>query len=984
MKIQNRRVWECQILLTTNNSTSGGKMNSHGQRTRRCLLIKTAPVSNRFASGIIAALLVFTSAAMFGSNPLRKSAEKGPALGQATVIQTIELSSSEIKALFSPRGLTHLSSPRDTQGASVIGRSGTWGQPLVRYRIGPGDWLNLYQGETRFEQTAADSVVYTDFISGMPLKMTQTFRLSERGLDWDIAIETMMEFPVTIGDLALPLPWQRPGGEDPSFIFEKCFTKHHYIAGHGSFLHFTRPSGNPPFLAVMTKPGTKLEYFDNVGNSYAAFIHSGLSGGRVENGTWRQPHTYAELGPAGSANSRLEYGFHLEWADSWDGLREALFRNGLFDIRVVPGMTVPEDLVATISLRTKNSIEDVEPEFPDLTSVRFLGEKDGHFLFEIEFRRLGENKLLVRYGDDQTMVLEFFVTEPLETLFKKRSAFIVNSQQHRVPGKWYDGLFSVYDMKNGVLRGPENTDGFDFWWGYVLACDDPALCKAPYVAAKNVFFPVKEEIAAVEYYLKNFVWGGLQRTDKEIPYPYGIFGTPNWKVNRDPLLRAGVKDRNLDKMNVWRSYDYPHMIMLYYHMYQIASMYSGLTDYLDALGYLERAWQTARAYFTYPYEILPWYETYKWGCYDELVIVDLIAELEKAGRREEADWLRGEWEIKVKYFVYDDKYPYRSEYSIDRTAFESSYALARYGATRDMTPDKNLWWDKKLEKWYSHPAVSRRDAREFMDRQHNAGLAVRGWLETKYFLLGSDFTSSSDRHCLSYMAKMGGWSILDYGIRFAPRPYDWLQLGYASYLSSWALMNTGKEETDYGYWAPGKENDGATGWAFMSAKFGRAWIRKDVPRGAWHYDGEADLGYGSAVRTAAVVLTDDPLFDWYVYGGTLKRTNGRFEVIPRDGLRVRLFVAAGNTRYGIEFNRDGWKREEPVIIAEDLERITGLIENRTADSHTTLVSFWNIDPREWTLLLDGRSVPLRSDSEDHAEASLSIDRTEHRLELRKK
>ena len=42
-------------------------------------------------------------------------------------------------------------------------------------------------------------------------------------------------------------------------------------------------------------------------------------------------------------------------------------------------------------------------------------------------------------------------------------------------------------------------------------------------------------------------------------------------------------------------------------------------------GYLERAYQTARAYFTYPYEILPWYETYKWGCYNELVIVPLAA-----------------------------------------------------------------------------------------------------------------------------------------------------------------------------------------------------------------------------------------------------------------------------------------------------------------------------------------------------------------------
>jgi hypothetical protein len=896
----------------------------------------------------------------------------------------IELEDPWIKAVFTARGLISLSSPRDQYGATVIPSGRVWGRPSVRYRIGPGDWLSLYTEETGLDKIGQKQVVFTDYIQGMPLKMTQSFKLAGRGVDWDIEIETMMSFPVTIGDLAIPLPWQRPRGSEPSFIYEQCFTKHHYIAGNGSFLYLTRPSGEPPFLMVMTKAGTKLEYFDAIQNTYAVFIHSGLTGNSQEEGNWRQEHTFKELGPQGTPESKLKYGFHIEWADSWDEMRDILFQNGLFDIRVVPGMTVPEDLTATFSLHTKNQVESITAEYPDQTTIQFLGEKDQHLLYEVRFDRLGENMLTVHYEGGQKMSLEFFSTEPLETLFKKRSSFIVNRQQHRNPDKWYDGLFSVYDMKNAILRGPDNTDGFDHWWGYVLACDDPALCKAPYIAAKNVYFPDKKEIAAVEYYLEHFVWGGLQRTDKETPYPYGIYGTPNWMVNRNPLLRAGVKNRNLDKMNVWRSYDYPHMIMLYYHMYQIAKMYPTMVEYLDAEQYLERAWQTARAYFIYPYEILPWYETYKWGCYNELLIENLMHDLVLEGREEEADWLRREWEKKVKYFIYDDKYPYRSEYSIDRTAFESSYAFARYGTTHDMQPDRNLWKDKKLDQWYSHPSVKRKDAREFMDRQHFAGLAVRGRLETKYFLLGGDFTSSSDQHCLSYMAKMGGWSILDYGIRFAAKPYDWLQLGYNSYLSSWALMNTGKPETNYGFWAPGKQNDGATGWAFMSAKYGRAWIRKNIPRGAWHYDGEADLGYGAATRIAATILTDDPLFGWYAYGGNLKITKGHFEIIPRDGLRVRLFIVTVRDRLGIELSRDGWKENEPVIISEDMNRITGVIENRTSDAHLTEVSLLNFDPQSWVLLIDGKKILMKKHAESKTSASLPIKDSEHRFELIKK
>ena len=86
-----------------------------------------------------------------------------------------------------------------------------------------------------------------------------------------------------------------------------------------------------------------------------------------------------------------------------------------------------------------------------------------------------------------------------------------------------------------------------------------------------------------------------------------------------------------------------------------------------------------------------------------------------------------------------------------------------------------------------------------------------GWLETNFYQLEADSG-------VSYMAPMGGWGILDYGINIADKPFDWLQLGYASFLSSWCLMNTGTPETNYSHWFPGKENDGASGWQFMSSK----------------------------------------------------------------------------------------------------------------------------------------------------------------------
>jgi len=411
-------------------------------------------------------------------------------------------------------------------------------------------------------------------------------------------------------------------------------------------------------------------------------------------------------------------------------------------------------------------------------------------------------------------------------------------------------------------------------------------------------------------------------------------------------------------------------VMLYWHMYQIASKYPNLVHYLDANGYLERAYQTARAYFVYPIDLLPgYYETYKWGCYNELLIPDLIETLEQHSQKEKADFLRSEWEKKVKYFVYDDPYPFRSEYAFDRTAFESSYALAKYGAITPMKADEKLWRDPKVwfdskgaeEKWYSHPSVKPQDSLDFMKRQHLAGLAVRGTLENAFYLLGADATGGTGS--MSYMAQMGGWSVLDYGLNFDPQPADSLELGYASYLSAWSLVNTGTPETNYGFWFPGKENDGATGWTFSNARWGRGWYAKEDPRGPWHYDGEIDLGYGAGLRMACTLFTIDPTFGPLAYGASLSSAVGTpatYSITPRDGLRQRFNAVIGNApniqRLKLELTRDGFAAEQPITVDANLQHMEFTLENRTNDSHDVDLRLSSPNGLPWSVSVDGKPV----------------------------
>jgi len=178
------------------------------------------------------------------------------------------------------------------------------------------------------------------------------------------------QLKLEIGDLAISIPPVAPSRrESVEWNYKHGFTTHRFIAGNGSFLYYTRASGAPPFLVVTVRPGTHLEYFERGTEQRheLLYIHSSLAGNAQSRGSWRQEHTARHLGPQGSNNAEVRYGFRLQFADSYDEMREILFREGLFDIRAVPGMTIPEDLTARFSLHTQAQLEAIESEFPDET-----------------------------------------------------------------------------------------------------------------------------------------------------------------------------------------------------------------------------------------------------------------------------------------------------------------------------------------------------------------------------------------------------------------------------------------------------------------------------------------------------------------------------------------------------------------------------------------------------------------------------------------
>lgn len=278
-------------------------------------------------------------------------------------------------------------------------------------------------------------------------------------------------------------------------------------------------------------------------------------------------------------------------------------------------------------------------------------------------------------------------------------------------------------------------------------------------------------------------------------------------------------------------------MVIYWSLYKIARDYPGIPMKLEKAAYLERAYGTALGMFTLPMELTNW-SAYKTGFYNEVVIPQLIEELQAKHRHDEAETLRGHWEKKVAFFVNEAANLFGSEYAFDSTGFESTQAIARYALAH---PE-------------AHGTAPEAIA-NFAATQMRANLFCRGVVEKSYYYYGSDYRGGGgDSFTLTFMSQMGGWAVLDHALHERHVPDATVRLGYASYLSAFALMNTGTADSNYGYWFPGEENDGGSGGGFEPSAYGMTWLGQPHHRGYWYYSSESDLGYCGAVRTAATVV----------------------------------------------------------------------------------------------------------------------------------
>lgn len=753
------------------------------------------------------------------------------------------------------------------------------------------------------------------------LVMESDFAMQQSYFTWTLGFTNLGASPVIVGDIAVELPMNTASPQYTSSVF-----KHSVISGSGSFIFWMRNNSVGPYLLMTPDSNTSFEYWDTLasGGVYEAYIHSAVSGPLAEaqyptvtnsNARWRFPNTSLTLAPGASTNYSLKF----QWAADYDGVRQALINEGKVDVHVVPGMTLPTNLFAEIALNTTQQITSITPEFPGATQLQVAGTNGPYQLYAVQFSQLGENMLTIHYGTNQTMYLEFCVTEPIETLFRKRAAFLVSHQQWEGITNWFDGLFADWNENDQVQNSPINYDTITGFVIYEVASDDAGESRPAFMGEKESVFPVQSEVSALDLYITNFVWpagptGGMQRKTNET-YSYGVYGIDNW-----------YELRQSDTLSLGRTYDYPHMVDMWFSMYKVAKYNPQITTAWAATNYLEAAWGTALALYTVASAgpSTP-------GLMSEVVFPDLLDALKTEGMTNEEAQLRPYWEAKVAFYATGNPNLFGSEYGFDSTGFEATQAFASYAITHagsDATMGS------------ANPALFLQQAKDFMYTEVTANTFDRGFLETSYYHYGSDFRAGgSDNYCLSYMTQMGGWGLLDYALNYATNFPDYLRLGYGSFLAGWGIMNTGTAASDYGFWYHGTNNDGACGGGYEPQAYFDTWLGQPTHRGPWYYSSEQNLGFCGAVREAATIVADDPIFGRFCFGGAFQTNATNMEIVPLDGIRRRFHTLLTNGVIHLALQNDRFAANMPIAVQNDLSQISFQIESDNPAAHSATLLF---------------------------------------------
>lgn len=679
--------------------------------------------------------------------------------------------------------------------------------------------------------------------------------------------------PVEIGALGIPMVFN-------NILSERSLDEAHavasfhdpYVGRDAGYLQVTRLSGQGPALLVVPLGDTPFEAYRPLlsdptprGVTFEGFYEWMAHSLAYTEDEWSDadpwnPPTSATLGPG---ETRF-YGVQFLLADGIRAIESTLLANGRPVAVGVPGYVVPMDIEARLFLKHAAAVRTLDVEPPGALAITPSGEPpgvpaiaaadpaaSGWNAYDVRGRSWGRARLTVAYEDGLEQTIHYKVIKPAADAVADLGRFLTTEQWFDEPDDPFGRSPSVisydYDERRHVtednrawIAGIGDEGGSGSWLAAIM---------------KQLVQPDPEELAKMQRFVDEVVWGGLQYAAGELAYGvrksmfyYQPDQMPEGTYS-DEVGYGGWSSWDREHaMTVVRSYNYPHVAALHWVLYRLARNHEGLVTNHPWDWYLDRAWRTGQAMVEHAGHYA------QFGQMGGTIFLLILLDLQREGWTEQAAAL--ETTMRARAEVWRELgYPYGSEMPWDSTGQEEVYAWCRYFGFDEkalVTLNAILAYTPAVPHWGYN------------------GSARRYW----------DFVYAGklrriERQLHHYGSALNTIPVLS---EYRARPDDLylLRVGYAGLMGGITNIT----------------QDGFGPSAFHAYP---STLRIDG------YSGDYGPGFlGHAINTATYVV-NDPEFGWLAFGGNLTEggsgpggggtTGAVVRVTPLDAARSRVYLA---------------------------------------------------------------------------------------------
>jgi len=521
-------------------------------------------------------------------------------------------------------------------------------------------------------------------LTGSPVKVIRYWEKKDNNIVLRFTLKNTSKSKIELGSMGIPLVFNND-------INRKTLEQAHeenvfydpYIGMDAGYLQVIRLKGSGPVLLVLPYGDTPFEAWSPLlddptrrGITFEGFHEwMPLTKAHAENDwkdatPWNNPHSVV-LKPG----QEKSYGVQFLLTDSIKNIEQTLIQNKRPVAVGIPGYVIPKDVNAELFIKYNQKVKSikVEPEGA-LTFTKKESTKNGWFKYAVKANIWGRARVTLTYKNGLEQTINYKIIKPEEEVVADNGHFLTTKQ-------WFDDENDLFGRGPSVITYDyeEQKQVLEDSRAWICGLSDEGGAGAWLNAImKQLVEPNKEEIAKLEDFVQQTIWGGLQYdTGKE---KYGV-RTSMFYYQPDSMPKGTYsKDVNYNTWGAWtkehsygvgRSYNYPHVAAAHWVMYRLARNYEGLVAQQTWDWYLMNAYQTSMAMV----ELAPYYAQF--GQMEGSVFLLILEDLKAEGLWEYARKLEAQMKGRANHWA-TLSYPFGSEMPWDSTGQEEVYMWSWY------------------------------------------------------------------------------------------------------------------------------------------------------------------------------------------------------------------------------------------------------------------------------------------------------------------